>query len=57
MSIIPFYFMPMVQRGAAKEACTLKQDSSDAFNTVVFLLFLLCILIQPLSIIMGRYSM
>ena len=57
MSVIPFYFWPKVLRGAAKEASTLKQDSSDAFNTVDFLPFFLCILLQPVSSIMSRSSM
>ena len=57
MSVIPFYFRPMVLRGAVKEACILKQGSSDAFNAVVCLPFFLCILLQFLSSIMSRYSM
>ena len=39
MSVIPFYFRHMLIRCAAIEACILKQDSSDVFNTVVFFSF------------------
>ena len=49
MTVTSFYFRPMLLRGTAEEACILKQDSSDAFNTVVCLPFFLCILLQTLS--------
>ena len=50
MSVIPFYFRPMVLRGAAKQACILKQDSSDAFNAVVYLPLFLCIVLHTATI-------
>ena len=36
MSVIPLHFRPRVLRGAAKEACTLKQDSLGALNIIVY---------------------
>ena len=58
MSVSPFYFRLMVLRGAAKEACILKQDSSDAFNVVVCLPFFYAYCYSlSLSSILSRYSM